>query len=42
MVNYNRLVHILNRNTVPERKYSDLEIKNCFAKTSYNGATCRL
>ncbi len=39
MVNYNRLFHILNRNTVPERKYSDLEIKNCFAKTSYDDLT---
>lgn len=41
MVNYNRLFHILNRNTVPERKYSDLEIKNCFAKTSYSDLTNR-
>ena len=39
MVNYNRLFHILNRNIAKEYKYSEQDVKNCFAKTSYDDLT---
>ncbi|MFX4233595.1 hypothetical protein ACOL24_07065 [Aliarcobacter butzleri] len=40
MVNYNRLFHILNRNIIAkEFKYSEQDVKNCFAKTSYDDLT---
>ncbi|MDK2063221.1 hypothetical protein PT520_11905 [Aliarcobacter butzleri] len=39
MVNYNRLFHILNRNISKEYKYCEQDVKNCFAKTSYDDLT---
>jgi len=36
MVNYNRLLHILNRGIEKKYIYSKEDIKNCFNKTSYN------